>query len=552
MPEKWKPDLPPCTTLVRAVDWLTIRDTPAPFGRNLGSVAPGEIIRIDREDKCLLYRGTFQYTRLVSTDEGELDEPAYIAIGRAESRGYRDIVLLERYLEPYRDDCDDGELPEEELMDFIDLELEKMDAALNKLHDHLGTDGLKAKLPARMIQTMQKLVVGVVTPDPVPDVPPVEEWPPTPPPPPAEEVPEPAPVRVTTPFRAVGNRIYKDGSLFPKFIGVNHRGIAWYGVGDVLPHSNEGQIAAQLDFDRRMETDGNPPVVQVVRFYAAHHKHDVEFAIPRVKRILDMLHERGMYGVVCLTDGAHSGFHAPDNPGNRGIFIKGNERYSKAWIEEKKYRERYLPYATEMVKAIANHPAIFSIQPINELTTIDDTPTERYMNAVIDFYQEVIGMIKRESPNSMTSTGLVSAHEVFGFAADGSRNAYADFKGAEKLYKIVDYASVHSYQDEKAPNEALGSTRENLVHEFKMAGIPHVWEEMMMMHTDPTTNWLDKALRASAGAVVGWQLWNPCWDIGDNNDCDGLKGKNDGHGGAKAHNLKGWTRAWSETLRVAT
>lgn len=551
MTDRWQPPLPDCITLMRAQSNLTIRDTPSPSGRNMGSVLSGELVRVDRRDYSQPYGVKWRYIRLVAHGSFVAPEPLYIAWQEITEAGVTELLTL------HRDDCAEPlpDYPEEITMDYIELELKKVEASLVFLKDKLGIDPLKAVMPAGLAALMSELALGQVT-EPEPEEPPVEEEPETPPPPPVEEWPpaeeEPEPpvvvpptVRRTTPFEAKGNRIYKNGNLWNKFIGVNHRGLAWYGVPDVLPHSNEGQIAAQLDFDQDLG-------VQVVRFYAAHHKHDVNFAIPRVKRILDMLHQRGIYGVVCLTDGAHSGFHVADDPGTRGVFVKGHDRYSKAWIEQKLYRKRYLPYATEMVRAISNHPAILSIQPINELTTIDDNPTEGYMNAVLGFYREVVEMIHKESPNSMTSTGLVSAHEVFGFAPDGSRNAYTGFKGAEKLYKITDYASLHSYQDEDAPDKALGAARDNLTEEFKIAGVPHVWEEMNGLHRDPTTNWMDKALHASAHAVVGWQLWNPCWNIGDNNDCDGLNPEKDGHNGARKHNYTGWTRAWAKNLRIAT
>lgn len=544
MSELWQPPIPPCITLMKAESALTIRNTPSIAGVNMGKLPAGSIVRVDPGDYCLLYGAKYRYIRLVAWNDYTYPEPVYTVWQEVTDAGVTD------WLTPHSDDCDEiPEIPEDDVMDWIDLEITKLNVVLPFLHDKVGNEQLKAKLAPAALVAMQELIVGATTPDveppveeepePVPEIPPVEEFPPVEVP----ETPEPAPP--TMPFEARGNRIYKDGNLWNKFIGVTHRGIAWYGVADVLEHSNEGQIAAQLDYDQSLG-------VQVVRFYCAHHKYDVQFAIPRVKRILDMLQEREMYGVVCLTDGAHSGFHVADSSVNRGVFIKGNERYSKEWIENKKYQEYYLPYATKMVKAISNHPAIFSIQPINELTTIDDNPTLSYMNAVLDFYRKVIGMINRESPNSMTSTGLVSAHEVFGFAADESRNAYTGFKGAEKLYRMVSYASVHSYQDKDAPGEALGSTRDNLVHEFKMAGIPHVWEEMNGLHSDPTTNWMDKALNASAQAVVGWMLWNPCWNIGDNNDCDGLNPAKDGHNGARKHNYSGWVKAWANNLRIAT
>jgi hypothetical protein len=539
-------------------DALTIRDTPAPQGRNMGSILAGAVVRVDRRDTCLPYGAKWRYTRLLSAVGVVVREPLYIALEEVTSTGTVPLLRL------VRDECDDApvppvepepelpEIPEETFMDWVELEVKKLNVILPFLHDKLGTDQLKALLSPQSVAAMQEVIVGASTPDVEP--PPVEPDPETPPPPPVEEFPpvepEPEPevppvvvpptARRTTPFEARGNRIYKNGNLWNKFIGVNHRGLAWYGVGDVLPHSNEGQIAAQLDFDKDLG-------ISVVRFYCAHHKHDVNFAIPRVKRILDMLHERGMVGICVMSDGAHSGFHVPDDPGARGVFGGGNERYSKAWITEKLYRKHYLPYATAMVRAIANHPAIFTIEAANEITVIDPVASTDYMNAMLGFFREFVDMVHVESPNSMTSDGAESAHQLFGYG-----NAYAGFNGGRKLSEIVHVRTLHSYQSDNAPNEALGSTREHLQEEFKIAGVPHIWEEINGFTHVPTTDWLDKALHASAHAVVGWMLWNPCWNIKDCGDCDGLNPERDGHNGARKHNYEGWSRAWAKNLRIAT
>jgi hypothetical protein len=569
MSDLWLPPPPPCASIMQAAEALTVRTTPSPTGQRVGSILAGAVVRVDLRDVCLPYGAKWRYTRLISAVGVQVREPLYIALEEVTSTGTVPLLRL------VRDECDDvpappvepeepelpeipeiPEIPEETFMDWVELEVKKLNVILPFLHDKLGTDQLKALLSPQSVAVMQEVIVGASTPDvdPPPVEPPVEpepdpETPPPPPPeewPPVEEEPEVPPVvvpptaRRTTPFEAKGNRIYKNGNLWNKFIGVNHRGLAWYGVGDVLPHSNEGQIAAQLDFDKDLG-------ISVVRFYCAHHKHDVNFAIPRVKRILDMLHERGMVGICVMTDGAHSGFHVPDDPGARGVFGGGNERYSKAWITEKLYRKHYLPYVKTLVSAIANHPAVFTLEICNELTVIDPIANTTYLTAMLEFHQEVTDTLRSISPNSMVSDGAESAHQLFGYG-----NAYAGFNGARKLSEIVDIRTLHSYQSNDAPNEALGSTREHLQEEFKIAGVPHIWEEINGFTHVPTTDWLDKALHASAHAVVGWMLWNPCWNIKDCGDCDGLNPERDGHNGARKHNYEGWSRAWAKNLRIAT
>lgn len=545
MPEFWQPPAPDCVCLMQTQSALTIRDTPSTAGRKLGSITLGAIVRVAKGDACQLYNTPYTYVRLVAWGSITYEESVWIVRNEGTTH----------WLAMHRDECDDvpdappvepepaeppvepelpelPEIPEDEVMDWKELEAAKLNVVLPFLHTKFGTDELKRLLSPQSIAVMQAVIVGTDT----PEIPPVEE--PEPETLPVE--PEQPPARKTTPFEARGNRIYHNGNLWNKFIGVNHRGLAWYGVSDVLPHSNEGQIAAQLDFDQALG-------VQVVRFYAAHHRHDVNFAIPRVKKILDMLHQRGMYGIVALTDGAHSGFHVADEPVMRGVFGGGSDRYAKEWITEHGYRKHYLPYVKTLVSAITNHPAIFTLEIANELTVIDPIANTTYLNAMLDFHQEVADTLCAISPNSMISDGAESAHQLFGYG-----NAYSGFNGARKLSEIVDIRTLHSYQAGDAPNEALGSGREHLQEEFKIAGVPHIWEEMMGLPSDPTTNWMDKALNASAHAVVGWMLWNPCWNIKDCGDCDGLNPDRDGHNGARKHNYEGWARAWAKNLRIAT
>lgn len=343
-----------------------------------------------------------------------------------------------------------------------------------------------------------------------------------------------------TPFSVQGTQFIYQGKPF-KFIGVNSRELAFWGV--TLQHSTKAQIADQLT---GLQSLG----VKVVRFYAAHRAVPASQAASLVRYVLDELKKRDMFGIVVLADGAYSGYNPPEVDGvNRATL--GINRYTERFYLGG-YEENYLPYAKHIVQQNGNHDAIFAWEPANELTTINTLPNTNLMNAYLKFYEDSTSMIRQYSPTKMIGTGLESAWQLF------SVNAYGGLQYAKKLYQLpnVDFATVHTYEDQASvvpltnvPNYALGSARDNLVHELALQECPLIIEEFCTMSTSPSPDSADRLLRATFPRASGFMWWNTLTMRSvDNGSADCLQNKPSED--PRWHHHSGWIKGWADQLKL--
>lgn len=336
----------------------------------------------------------------------------------------------------------------------------------------------------------------------------------------------------TTPFSVDGNRLLLNGQQF-KFTGVNFRELIGYD-NVIMPYASPNDVVIQLDGAKQLG-------MSVVRFYVAHKSLSVEAAIPRVKRILDMLQARGMYAILVLTDGAYSGFEIRDNSTNRAF--NGIDRYTHAFYEGG-FRQNYLPYVEAMTAGIGAHPAILSWEIGNEFTTIQIPPTTAQMDAFLNFYAETAAVIRRNSPGKLISSGLESCWQLF------VTQAYDGAKYCEKLYNIVEIGTIHTYQENT--NQPLGTGWAHIVREFQIPNQVLIIEETNTYWENESTDWLSLLVKTAFVRVSGALHWNMCFtyarDIGT---CDGAVNALVGTAQARRwFNITGFWKAFSEQLRL--
>jgi hypothetical protein len=447
---------------MQASDALTIRTTPSPTGRNVGSILAGAVLRVDLRDTCLPYGAKWRYTRLLSAVGVVVREPLYIALEEVTSTGTVPLLRL------VRDECGDvppvepepelPEIPEETFMDWVELEVKKLNVILPFLHDKLGTDQLKALLSPQSVAAMQEVIVGASTPDVEP--PPVEPDPETPPPPPVEEwppvepEPEPeVPPVVEPPVVAVSPAGFSTQGKKMLYKGKEFRAIMYnvreaIGAGDIMRYFTPALLRRQFEVVRLLKG-------KAVRFYAAHVDLPAAEAARRAEKVLDTLQEYGLYGVVALDEGAHSNF---------GI-RKSHKNYQGKYTHDfwaGGFYEEYLPYAKEVVKRIGKHPALMMLELANEPTIPHPPdPTARQMDNMLNWIKVSSAAFNEIAPGVIISPGWISAHEM------ASANAYQGYKFAEKVYDLpyIKAGCIHSYQG--MANRQYGDGEDHIKNEVK-------------------------------------------------------------------------------------
>lgn len=292
------------------------------------------------------------------------------------------------------------------------------------------------------------------------------------------------------PFSVRGNEFWFNGQPF-KFTGFNLREAAWYGTPQAEHADWNFLMGDQLRWVR--ELGG-----KVVRFYAAHQEYTIEQAIPRVNAVLNLLQNHGLYAIVALTDGVHSGFSIRDTTQNfRGRHT--HEFYAGG------YEQNYLPYITRMLEAIGSHPAIFMIEPGNEFLVpfppFAAEPTPAQYDNVLNFFRVASDTIRAGAPEKLIGTGLVSAREAFAGHAYGGREL------GKQLYALpnINAASVHTYEGSRT--HRWGDTGPNLEAEMAMQGHPIYLGEVGMKVGTGDGGWVGRLGAETDHRVSGMVQW---------------------------------------------
>lgn len=257
----------------------------------------------------------------------------------------------------------------------------------------------------------------------------------------------PLPVSTLEPFRVENNQILKDGRLW-KGLGMNFRELPFFGLGLAgAEWTTINHLFAQLDGAVEKKA-------KIIRAYCAHKDVPLQQAIPLVRRVLDEAQKRGLYVILVLTDNAGSDFFVPETPDLR------DGRYTWKFINNYK-TSNYWRYVDGMTKALADHPAIFSWEPMNEITAYTYPLTVDMANSMFTFWRDIAALIRNNSPKKMISNGFVSAWEAF------VNHAYGEGQYALKLAREtdIDILCFHSYSH---PNDPLGAAGQHIRNEVNL------------------------------------------------------------------------------------
>ncbi|RMG78734.1 MAG: hypothetical protein D6712_20910 [Chloroflexi bacterium] len=196
----------------------------------------------------------------------------------------------------------------------------------------------------------------------------------------------------------------EDDVLYPaRSIGTNSRRLAYWGTG-VLPYVNAAIREQYINFLRQKN-------VRIVRFYAPDKNFTIEECIKHVRYTLDALNVHGAKAVLVLTDAL----------GKSGAIVKGTEhfydygKYDYITVDKlNEFSTVYLDYASKMLEAIGQHPALLYVEPFNEFAVYPEF-TMRNIDGVFDFFRDVLATLKNKT-DAFWSTGLVNAVHLGGHA----------------------------------------------------------------------------------------------------------------------------------------
>lgn len=268
------------------------------------------------------------------------------------------------------------------------------------------------------------------------------------------DVPIPPPSTLS-PFHVSNGQLFKDGKLF-KAMGMNFRELPFYGLGlSPIQWATDSHLHEQLN--GAVEYGA-----KIIRVYCAHPAIPLQQAIPRVQRVLDEAGKRGLYVILCLTDGAPAGeFYVPETPDLK------SGRYSWKWILGGYKTGNYRDYVEGMTSALGQHAAIFAWEPINELTALDWPLSDEKANGMLQFWKDITALIRKNSPKKLISNGNVSSWELFVERAYGG-GQYAFRMATETELNLICF---HSYADSP---DALGSTGQHIRNEVDLLKANHI------------------------------------------------------------------------------
>ena len=268
---------------------------------------------------------------------------------------------------------------------------------------------------------------------------------------------EPNTGRVTTD----ANGFQLDGKPF-RFVGANIREFAYYGT-NVLPYSYHENKDMELKAMKNCS-------MRVLRFFAPHHLVSIETSIRLVHEALDLLFRHNMLGIVVLSDALGNSGYYPPGDGKFHTEVLGHVN-AQSYFHERGYHKFYLPFVKRIVKAMADHPAIFAWEIGNEFAIHPQPASTADSSVFKSFLEHVAAVIRENDPNHLITTGLVNSGH--GVAHNGNRYTYA-----QEIINIgnIDFATVHFYHDsEKVPAEFSNSIPD-MILSFA-SGKPFIVEE---------------------------------------------------------------------------
>jgi len=191
----------------------------------------------------------------------------------------------------------------------------------------------------------------------------------------------------------------KDGKIHPIRMA-NMRPLAFLGKGiEPFQHSTMHYVNFTLD---RLKFRN---AFNCIRLYAPLRGHDDEWLIERIHEALNLLEGR-LTAFITLVDCVY-GSDAPHHFEEDVPFYR-NGYITPEYFTTKQYRQRMLPFAQKLVRALKSRD-VFAYGVANEMTTqYQGKATDEQQAAGISFLHEVADMIHAEDSDVLVTPGLLN------------------------------------------------------------------------------------------------------------------------------------------------
>jgi len=308
----------------------------------------------------------------------------------------------------------------------------------------------------------------------------------------------------------VGNEFVVNGQVF-RFIGVNLRGLVYYGAGRPLEHATEGHRHESLAAARDMGA-------KVVRVFLPCLETPTQRTIELLSQTLDIAAAHGMYVLPALVD--YYSTTAFRIPGDEYFYEKldPNPDFHPMLLNHAffrgGYRERYLPFVQAVVSAFRDDSRIFAWEVGNELK-FEPAHADHERVAFIAFMHSVARTIRQIDPNHLVATGMISTAHASLNEGDLWRRLYgtSDF----------DFLTVHCYNEQYDgkldPQFAQALNKPFIVEE---AGFG---KEKPGDRVDLTRRDMDRWFGLGARGYMQWGFMPIFGDNGDGDDDSGMDRK---------------------------
>lgn len=294
-----------------------------------------------------------------------------------------------------------------------------------------------------------------------------------------------APTEVVEPY---GTYFSLNGQPYA-FVGVNLRGIAHYGEGDILPYTTEAHSDENLDAIAAMGG-------KVIRLFAACKFATHQENVNRLQDVLNDMESRGLKAIVCFTDVYHSGFHPQGDDTYYMSQPSGWTLLDDTWFKGG-YENNYKPYVELAVTQLKDHNAVFAWELGNELTDIKDP------DAIIPFTTTMAAAIKAIDPWHMVTTGFIGIDHT----QIGETQGYDLYNDPN-----IDFMTQHSYDGSDQPQNHAVHSRLQIPLVLEEFGWTHDKGDRVANTTAQMDRWLDD--RAAWG-FLQWGYQYQDHDIGD-------------------------------------
>jgi len=299
-----------------------------------------------------------------------------------------------------------------------------------------------------------------------------------------------------------------------RFIGVNLRGLVWYGSERTLSYSAPHHRDETLDRAREMGA-------RVVRVFLPCVHAGTEEAIERLRQVLDIAGARNLYIMPAFVD-----FYSTTDfriPGDDHFYEKLDPKFDINLLNgsffRSGYQERYLPFVRAVVDAFKDDPRIFAWEVGNELK-YEPAADDPGGAAFIGFMHTTAHAIRAIDRNHLVTTGMIS-----------TSHASLDANGLwQQLYggPEFDFLTVHCYNEEysgKQDHDYARTLNKPFIVEEAGFGKAKPGDRVQQIRDD-----MDRWFGFGASGYMQWGFMPVNGDIGDGDDDSGMDRKwNGGH-----------------------